>query len=447
MRRSLRSLLILAVLLGSGFAAAPFSAPSAHATIVPHAVPNPTCDQGTFADTGALYMYCKPLSGWNGNLIVWAHGYTNEGDPLGIPVTVDGVSVATLSQLLGYAFAATSYRVNGLAILPGVDDMSELVQSFPVTMGVPQHVYIVGASEGGIVTALSIERNPQLYTGALSACGPIGSFPGQLNYWGNFRVLFDYFFPFPSIIPTNVITIPTDTIDNWSNIYEPEVTAAVSSNMTNTTQLINTAKAPTDPNNYQATAVQAMQDVMSYNVFATNNGIQVLNGIPFSNTTTYYTGSLNDPLLNQSVYRISASPLAIATMQQYQTSGLLTKPMVTIHTTGDDVIPYWHELLYSQKAHFSGQGSLLQIAVHAFGHCNFTVPQVVLAFFMLLGQTHNSQDMALMAQRPIVARLLAQCGATWRTAPARLARCSIFNSGGSGHNWADQIGVSGQLHR
>jgi hypothetical protein len=32
---------------------------------------------------------------------------------------------------LGYAFATTTYRQNGLAILEGVDDIRELVAAFP----------------------------------------------------------------------------------------------------------------------------------------------------------------------------------------------------------------------------------------------------------------------------------------------------------------------------
>lgn len=443
MKRMLRSALIVSVLIGSGFAAAPFSARPAHATassVAPQAVPNPNCDQGSF-NTGALYMYCKPLTGWNGDLVVWAHGYTNPGQPLGIPITLpDGTSLATLVQSLGYAFGATSYRVNGLAILPGVDDMSQLVRSFPVTMGVPQHVYITGASEGGIVTALSMERHPNLYTAGLSACGPIGDFPGQMNYWGNYRILFDYFFP--GIFPTSVITVPQQIIDNWNSVYVPQIANELTANMTDTRQLITTAHAPTDPNNYQATAVTATQDVMGYNAFATNNGIQVLHGVPFSNTTTLYHGSLDDTALNQQVYRVSAAPAALATMRAYQTSGLLTKPMVTLHTTGDDVIPYWHEILYSFKAHFSGQGSLVQVGVHAFGHCNFTVSQILLSFFIMLSQAHDSQGMAILARQPEVARLLTRCEGTWKTQARHNSACTLDGSQTASGSWADRVGTT-----
>jgi hypothetical protein len=32
-----------------------------------------------------------------------------------------------------------------------------------------------------------------LYLGGLAICGPIGDFGQQINYWGDFRALYDYF--------------------------------------------------------------------------------------------------------------------------------------------------------------------------------------------------------------------------------------------------------------
>ena len=54
------------------------------------------------------------------------------GLPLGFYqlTTPDGLYLPLLVQSLGYAFATTSYRQNGLAILEGVADVQELVTAF-----------------------------------------------------------------------------------------------------------------------------------------------------------------------------------------------------------------------------------------------------------------------------------------------------------------------------
>ena len=82
-------------------------------------VPGPCVDD--VLPAGALSRICVPAQGWNGSLIVYAHGYVAFNEPLGfynleLP---DGTYLPDLVQSLGFAFATTSYRRNGLAILEG----------------------------------------------------------------------------------------------------------------------------------------------------------------------------------------------------------------------------------------------------------------------------------------------------------------------------------------
>ncbi len=133
---------------------------------------------------------------------------------------LDGVDLATLVQLQGFAFATTTYRQNGLAILEGVDDIRNLVDKFKMERGAPQQTFIAGASEGGLVAALLLEQSPEVFSAGLAACSPVGSFRGQVNYIGDFRVLFDYFFP--EVIPGNATYVPDDVMRDWSSIYLPK---------------------------------------------------------------------------------------------------------------------------------------------------------------------------------------------------------------------------------
>jgi hypothetical protein len=88
----------------------------------------PGCTTGVLP-SGALSLICMPALEWNGQLVVYAHGYVAPDQPLDFYqlTTPDGAPIPALVQSLGYAFATTSYRQNGLAILEGVDDIRELV--------------------------------------------------------------------------------------------------------------------------------------------------------------------------------------------------------------------------------------------------------------------------------------------------------------------------------
>ena len=101
--------------------------------------------------SGALSRICVPDDGWNGHLVVLAHSYVAFNEPIGFYhlALPDGTDIPTLIQTLGFAFATTSYRQNGLAILEGVDDLRELIQAFEAAHGAPDRTYAPGVSEGG----------------------------------------------------------------------------------------------------------------------------------------------------------------------------------------------------------------------------------------------------------------------------------------------------------
>lgn len=55
--------------------------------------------------------------------------------------------------------------------------------------------------------------------------------------------------------------------------------------------------------------------------------------------------------------------------------------MVTLHTTLDPVVPFFHEALYRQAVDAAGVSALLrQRAVARYGHCAFTLPEMLQAF-------------------------------------------------------------------
>ena len=155
-----------------------------------------------------------PPVGWNQQLVVFAPGYAAPGPLLNFhDLTLGGVNLPALVLSQGYAFATTSYRQNGLAILEGADDIRELVTAFTVRVAPPPRTFMTGGSEGGLVAALLLEQSPGTFSSGLAACSPIGTFRGQVNYVGDFRVLFDYFFP--DVIPGSAIDVPFYVVKDW----------------------------------------------------------------------------------------------------------------------------------------------------------------------------------------------------------------------------------------
>jgi pimeloyl-ACP methyl ester carboxylesterase len=370
---------------------------SAFALCAPAAFPacvQSNCTTGLQA-SGAQYLVCQPeKSCWNGNMVIFAHGYVAPDQPLGVPqsqLSIGGISLPATFNQLGYGFAASGYSKNGLAIEQGVNDTRDLVQNIVQKQIAPRRVYLIGASEGGLVTALSAEQLPDLYNAAGAACGPIGSFQNQINYLGDFRVVFDYFFP--GILPGSPFNIPQQAMTDWDTVYVPRITAALAANPNATAQLLSVTKASftSDP----ATVGETVLGILWYNVFATNDASATLGGQPFDNHNRIYHGSANDLLLNLKIERFTASSAATAAIAaHYETSGKLMIPTVTNHTMGDPIIPYRHETLYTLKT--LGAGSFFErtsLASASYGHCAFNSGEILVAFALIvLGDTGQNMS-------------------------------------------------------
>ncbi|MBI5015162.1 MAG: prolyl oligopeptidase family serine peptidase [Deltaproteobacteria bacterium] len=347
-----------------------------------------TCTDDASSAAPSVYRVCMPdpFPGWNGDLVVFAHGYVAPGDPVAIPegqlVLPDGTSIPALVTGLGYAFATTSYPENGLVIPEAVGDIVHLVHYFTTSQGQPRRVLLVGASEGGLATALAVEQYPEVFAGGLATCGPVGDFRSQLNHVGDFRVVFDYFFP--RLLPGSPVSVPAELMANWETNYAPLIATAIATRPHATEQLLRVTRAPVDPAD-PASAAETVLGILWYNVFATNDAIARLGGQPYDNSRRLYLGSDNDFLLNLVVPRFRANPLALAAIQSgFLTSGRLSSPLVTVHTTGDPIVPYGQEPLYTLKTILAGSARRhVELPVFRYGHCNFEADEVLTAFKLL----------------------------------------------------------------
>jgi pimeloyl-ACP methyl ester carboxylesterase len=346
--------------------------------------PTAGCSDGTL-EHGALYRICFPGT-WNGDLVLYAHGYVAPDQPLALPSDqIGGQSVADIVNGLGYAFATTSYRANGLVVPEATEDLVELDATMRrLYRPDPGRSLVVGVSEGGLVTALAIEQHPDLFDGGLAACGPVGSFRNQLDYFEDFRVVFDYLFP--GVIPGSVVDVPASVTAGWESIYAPAVVIALLAHPDRARELVRITGAPVARDDLPSIAVTAV-GILWYNVIGSANAQARLAGQPYDNSTRVYSGSSNDAALNAGVARFTADPAVVSSLGQFETSGVLTVPLVTLHTTGDPIVPVGHESLYAAKVSQAGASELLtQTAIERYGHCSFEAAELLAAFSTLRGK-------------------------------------------------------------
>jgi pimeloyl-ACP methyl ester carboxylesterase len=326
---------------------------------------------------GSLYKLFYPAV-WNGDLVIYSHGYVAPGEPIALP---DVDPLPAILTGFGYGVAYSSFSENGYAIKDAVQRTRQLRGIFASRFGMPNRTYLAGHSEGAIISLMLAEKNPKLFDGALPMCGLVGGGPLQVEYLLNLRVLFDFFYP--GVIPGTAFEIP-QWLDFEAHVV-PAVTLAIWTNPAPAIEM-----AGVDQLEIQNASIpELIGSILSglyYNIVGTEDLLGRTHGrIMVGNTNTVYMGSMDDDALNADVQRYEATPDAANYLDHwYQPSGKLAVPVVTLHTTRDGAVPFFHEVAYAGLVSATGRSDmLLQLPVDAFGHCAFTIPEQVGAFLAL----------------------------------------------------------------
>ena len=341
---------------------------------------------GTYS--GGAYQIEVP-DAWNGDLILWAHGFAGSGGVLsaGPPLQRNDIIAR------GYAWAASSYRENGYVPGYGARDTLALKDLFARLVGPPDRTYLVGASMGGHVATGSLEQAPGEYDGALAACGVVSGVE-ILDYlvasWG----------PVASYV-TGVTMPDLQTAD-------PLALMAA---------LLEIMPLLGEPGAYTPTGEQFKSIMTHYtggprslasegfdmqflpNFFVLLDGLNALNKryptsrqdalrhVATNEGASYHIDpglGLTDEEINAGVARLEADGERQANSEFREfapMTGQLSAPLMTIHGTGDLFVPISLEVSYLQKVQAAGKEDLLvQRAFQSAGHCNFQPEDVIEAF-------------------------------------------------------------------
>ncbi|HEU0303078.1 MAG TPA: hypothetical protein VFR32_00720 [Gaiellaceae bacterium] len=345
---------------------------------------------------GAPFRIVLPAD-WNGKLVVVAHGYRDKADH---PGEVDnrapldaGLAPVFLSQ--GWGVAGTAYKDNGWAVKEALDDLVALTSYFKDNVAKPEHAYLMGFSMGSVPTMRLAERNSGAFDGFIPACSVGAGTPRGADWLLTTMLAYDVVFGEPAAWGT-----PGDVRDDID--FESEVLPVLLG------QLVNPAnfgkfefirlvagtpgRGLTPPPPPAFFPGWVFQDFF----FGTEAGAELerrAGGPVVQNLThTYsltpaektYLASLGvdaDPLVAAMNGRrtISAPPASRNYVEHYaELDGTIKKPVLTLHTEIDGLVPVSHESAYRETVEGVGNADLLfQAYTTGVGHCAFSPTQLV----------------------------------------------------------------------
>ena len=338
---------------------------------------------------------------WNGRLAVYAHGYTG---------TVNALAVQTplLRRYLienGYAWAASSYSKNYYDVQAGVEDTNALALAFnqiAVQNGhpllPPTRIYAFGNSMGGHIVAAAIEaetlataRNKVRYDGALPMCGVLGD-----------TELFDHFAAY-QLAAQQLAGLPATSFptSNWAAISGDvrmslfgSTTAYVPSSpqgerLKNIVMNLTGGQRPIFDEGFTNPALQNILWGASFGAPGNINGILPSDKSVIDTRRIRYQCNAPQPVVdafNASIVRATAdadaNPLRLNGLRWVpKVHAEFAIPVLTLHTLGDMYVPFMMEQIYLQRAQAKGtSGHLVQRAIRAPGHCDFTAAEQSRAF-------------------------------------------------------------------
>ena len=271
------------------------------------------CDPDGTQASGSIYRICMPdPADYNGMLVLWAHGFQDAGKAVNIP---DDQLCSAISACRGPPRGSDSGSPPTATARPAGDSPGEGRHPRPrgdlqQQKGTPSKVYLVGASEGGLITALALEQHPDVFSAGIAACGPVGDFPDRSTTSATRGSPSIYFFP--GLIPGDPFHPDPGLVATWGDFYTANVAPVAfdPANAAKLQQWVAVAKLPYDAADPAGSLAISVADALRYPVVNALDAAATLGGFPFDNTTRVCTKS-GTTCLNLLVPRAAASPAAI----------------------------------------------------------------------------------------------------------------------------------------
>lgn len=314
---------------------------------------------------GASYMICIP-DNWNQGLIMYAHGYEEIGEE-------SEAFEAELNEFLeiftsrGFAFAASSYKRQGLVVKDGIEDTEALRSYFEINYGKPELCIITGHSMGGIISLATIEKYPYEYDGALPLCAWLGPTSSLMKFGLDMLVTCDYLF-----------------LENDGSLVKGDSEVDVELLDKKLRQDSETAGLFAE---HFRIRVEDLAEMIAFYEYAIKETQAWLGGIPMGNMQTIYSGfGDRNESLNKDIRRYKGFPDATEYFTQYYSpTALISDPVLALHTTYDEILPVFNYKYYEEATLRNRTDHLfVQQYIVRDGHCYFSEEETGQALDQLL---------------------------------------------------------------
>jgi len=320
---------------------------------------------------GGIYRIEIPEK-WNGELVLYAHGYVANAGQNGSNLRVGNDPIREHLITEGFAWAASSYRCNGYVPGQGLVDTMALVDLFTQSNGgkAPQRTYLTGTSMGGHVTVLGMHEFPTSFAGGLAMC-PAGP------------ELFDFFAGTAAAaeVITGVQLKPDSLRDDIAKMNDA---LGAPPNYTDKGRELadEEIRISGGPRPF------AVEGLASGGRFAGNitSGAGAIAGTDTPQNHAVMTTHIKySDALEKKVRRKSADPAYRSEKTPFEEvapfDGKIQRPLLTMHGTGDLFVPIFLEQTLKRavtKAH--NDKLLVQRVYRIAGHCGFSQPEMIKAF-------------------------------------------------------------------
>lgn len=350
---------------------------------------------------GAGYRIEVPEN-WNGDLVVYAHGYAGNG----LELIVQETPIRLWLVSNGFAWAASSYSRNGYDVATGVQDTHALTMLFNGIIGRPDYTYIIGHSMGAQIAAVMVEQWPNTYDGAMPCCGTLGDYE-LLDYKMDFNLvaqaLSDVFLDYP--VPEDYLDTYVPQIKQNLELFPdtfPVMLNQQGQYLKEVTKIISGGDRPVFELSWILYNMGALPFIPPDVLFleGTRGGtVPRSPGFAADNADTVYQFDTDPALttdeqaLNDSVLRVARDPQSVhpnGLSNMPVINGNITVPVLTLHTLGDLMAPFSMEQIYAERVAANGASDLLvQRAIRDFGHCFIFDPELIAGFIDLVNWAEN----------------------------------------------------------
>jgi len=325
---------------------------------------------------GGLYRVEIPDE-WNGDLVLYAHGYRGAGPGNGSVLRVGNAPIREHLIDEGFAWAASSYRCNGYVPGQGLEDTRALVDLATgfANGRAPGRIYLTGPPMGGHVTLLGMHEYPTSFAGGLAMC-PAG--PGLFDYFaavgGAAEVITGVQFTADGVRDqtarmAELLGSPPDLTEEGRQLASVEIE-------------ISGGSRPFAMEGLESRFLANISGGALAGVESPANAAVDTRGFPYAIEPGL---GITADALNQQARRKEGDPAFRGPDGPYEEiqpfDGQIARPLLTMHGTGDLFVPIFLERQLKDAVHAAGHDDLLVQRIYRIaGHCRFSDAEMTRAF-------------------------------------------------------------------